>query len=366
MNSLESLRGRGRAAGWIALALAACLSAQAHARGEWIDVHVHPVVGKGATPEAVDQTAQTLLQIMDNHNIRQAVIMPLPNPAQAAVVFNEHVASIGAKHAPRLAFLGSGTLNMLLDKASRLESVPDEFRQKFEAVAEAQIARGAIGFGEIAALHVSHTPTHHFIQTPPDHPLLLLLADIAARHDVPIDLHCDPVAEDMATPGKLISPRNPPQLKGNLAAIERLLAHNRKAVIVWAHLGSHPTDALSPRLAGELLERHPNLYFSIRPFGGNEATDLVSSRGGVNRDWLPLLHAYPDRFVIGTDSFIVAHDFAGNDAPRTLSMGGSKNRDGVSTLLAALPDALARKIGYENAIRIYKLKPAGPRGAVLP
>lgn len=359
--------GLCRSARWRAFFLAACLSSPAHAHGEWIDVHVHPVVGKGATPEAVDQTAQTLLQIMDNHGIRQAVIMPPPSPTQAAAVLNEHVAGIGTKHAPRLAFLGSGTLNMLLDKASRLEAVPDELRQKFEAVAEAQIARGAIGFGEIAALHVSHTPTHHFIQTPPDHPLMLLLADIAARHGVPIDLHCDPVAEDMATPGKFISPRNPPQLRGNLAAMERLLAHNRKAVIVWAHLGSHPTDALSPRLAGELLERHPNLYFSIRPFGGNEATDLVNARGDINnRSWLPLLHAYPDRFVIGTDSFIVAHDFTGNDAPRTLSMGGRKNRDGVSTLLAALPDDLARKIGYENAIRIYKLKPDGPRGAALP
>ncbi len=359
MPGIERLARLSRTIGWGVFLLSACLSGPIHARGEWIDVHVHPIAGKGATPEAVDQVAQTLLQIMDGHNIQQAVIMPLPNPTPAAGALNEHVASIGTKHAPRLAFMATGTLNMLMDKTSRLEVVPDEIRQKFEAVAEAQLARGAIGFGEIAALHVSHTATHHFIQTPPDHPLMLLLADIAARHGVPIDLHCDPVAEDMATPAKLISPRNPPQLKGNLAAMERLLAHNRKAVIVWAHIGSHPTDALSPKLTAELLERHPNLYFSIRPFGGNEATDLVSARGGVNGEWLALLRAYPDRFVIGTDSFIVAHDFAGNDAARTLSMGASKNRDGVFKLLLALPDDLARRIGYENALRIYKLKPVG-------
>jgi len=61
---------------------------------------------------------------------------------------------------------------------------------------------------------------------PADHPLLLLLVDIAARHDVPIDLHFDPVLEKMARPDWAPS-TNPAVLPANFPAFERLLAHNR-------------------------------------------------------------------------------------------------------------------------------------------
>jgi predicted TIM-barrel fold metal-dependent hydrolase len=321
-------------------------------KGEWIDVHVHPMGDKG-NAENFDQLGQTMVSIMDNTNMKSMVVMPPPGPKPQLNITDDLVV-MKAKYGPRFAIMAAGTLNKMLVDTAKTGVVPDEVKQLFETFAEAQLAKGAIGFGEITALHISHTPTHPFLEVSPDHPLMLLLADIAARHDVPIDLHCDPLPEDIDTPSEFYSRLNPPRLKENLAAMEKLLAHNRKAKIVWAHLGSHPMGFLPPQLARELLGRHPNLYFSIRPMAGNKP-DYILQGGSVDKNWIAVLQEFPDRFVIGTDSFIISHNFTGNDAVRTLGMAGDKTRGAVPNLLFGLPDDLAIKIGYENAIRIYKL-----------
>lgn len=332
-------------------ALCAALPVQAE-KGEWIDVHVHPTGNKG-NAESFDQAGRMMVDIMNNNNMKGMVIMPPPG-SKVKLDLAEEFTAIRAKYGPRFAYMVGGSLNKMLAETANAGKIPDEVRQRFESFAEAQVANGAIGFGEIGALHVSHTPTHPFIEVSPDHPLMLLLADIAARHDIPIDLHCDPIPEDMDTPSELYSKLNPPRLKGNLAAMEKLLAHNRKAKIVWAHLGSHPMGFLPPKLALELLGRHPNLFFSIRPSPGNK-NDYILINGSVDKKWIAVLQEFPDRFVIGTDSFIISPNFTGNDALRTLGMIGNKTRASVSDLLYGLPDDLAIKIGYENAIRIYKL-----------
>lgn len=346
-----------RRAGVFLFTILSCTVLSAYAaKGEWIDVHVHPMGDKG-NAESFDQVGQTLLDIMNNGGIKSVVIMPPPGP-KARLDLADEFAAIRAKYGPRFAYMAGGSLNAMLVNSTKAGTVTDEMRQRFEAFAEAQLAKGAIGFGEITALHVSHTPTHPFLEVSPDHPLMLLLADIAGRHAVPIDLHCDPIPEDMDTPGEMYSKLNPSRLQGNLAAMDRLLAHNRKAKIVWAHLGSHPMGFLPPELAREMLVRHPNLYFSIRPSRANKTDFILNAGGGVDNKWVEVLQAFPDRFVIGTDSFIIAHNYTGNDALRTLSMAGSKSREAVFNLLNALPDELAIKIGYENAIRIYKLNPS--------
>lgn len=356
---MDAVRRCMRESGCLALLFGAlCIAVPVQAeKGEWIDVHVHPMGDKG-NAENFDQLGQTMVDIMNNTNIKSMVVMPPPGPNPKLNISDE-LAAMKAKYGPRFAFMAAGSLNKMLVDTTKAGMVTDEVKQRFEAFAEAQIGKGAIGFGEITALHVSHTPTHPFLDVPPDHPLMLLLADIAARHDVPIDLHCDPLPEDMATPTELYSKLNPPRLKGNLAAMEKLLAHNRKARIVWAHLGSHPMGFLPPQLVRELLGRHPNLFFSIRPAAGNKPDYIMSGRS-VDKNWVAVLQEFPDRFVVGTDSFFVAHNFTGNDAVRTLGMAGDKTRALVPDLLYGLPTDLAVRIGYENAVRIYKLNAVSP------
>ena len=62
---------------------------------------------------------------------------------------------------------------------------------------------GAAGFGEMAAEHFSGGTPYQF--APPDHPLFLLLADIAARHDVPIDQHMNAVPRDGPSAGFVLA-----------------------------------------------------------------------------------------------------------------------------------------------------------------
>lgn len=330
------------------------LPVQAQSRGDWIDVHVHLVADKGALDD-FDEAARAALSIMDSNNIKKIVVMSPPRPKENFDI--ESLKGVMAKYGARIAVMGGGgSLNPMLQEAGHSTVVADEVRRRFEEMAEAQLAGGAKGFGEIAAHHLSLTPSHGYESVPADHPLLLLLADIAARHGVPIDLHFDPVPEDGPTPASLSSPRNPPMLKANLDGLERLLAHNRKATIMWAHAGSDPVGFFTPQLARAMLERHSNLAFSIRPLH-NSPSALVNPRGGVNKEWVAVLRDFPDRFVIGTDSFIVAGNYSGPDAPKSFAPKAGKQRDAVRILLDSLPEPLARRIAYENAERLYKLAP---------
>ena len=328
--------------------------ARAQSKGDWIDVHVHLIADKGSLDD-FDEAARTALQIMDDNNMKKIVVMSPPRPKENFDI--ESLTGVMVKYSARIAVMGGGgSLNPMLQEAGHSTTVSKEVRERFEKTAEAYLASGAKGFGEIAAHHVSLVPSHGYESVPADHPLLLLLADIAARHGVPIDLHFDPVPEDSPTPASLSSPRNPPVLKANLDGLERLLAHNRKATIVWAHAGSDPVGFFTAQLAREMLGRHPNLSFSIRPLYHSPSA-LVNPRGHVNKTWIAVLSDFPDRFVIGTDSFIVASNYSGPDAPKVFAAKGEKQRNAVRILLDSLPETLARRIGYENAERLYKLGP---------
>lgn len=320
---------------------------------EWIDVHFHLVADKGDL-EAFDEAAAMALRMMDTENIRTALIMSPPRPKENFDI--ESIAAVAKKHAPRMVMMGGGgTLNPMLQEAGHSPQLGAEMRQRFERTARQIVAAGARGFGEITAHHVSLSPSHGYEAVPADHPLLLLLADIAAEHDLPIDLHFDPVPHDADKPTHLTSPQNPPVLKENLGGLERLLEHNRRAKIVWAHAGADPVGHFTPALARRMLERHANLFFSIRPTI-NRPGAMVNPKGAINDDWIDVLKAFPDRFVIGSDTFVVPTRYTGPEAPRIFAARAHVQMNGIRRLLAHLPAELARKIGHENAQRIYGLK----------
>src|SRR5690242_20754393 len=106
----------------------------------------------------------------------------------------------------------------------------------------------------------------------------------------------------MPLPAGLKSPPNPPQLHANKAAFEKLLDHNIKAKIIWAHAGTDFTGYRTPELCRELLQRHPNLYMEIKiePTATDSPLERGSS-GPIKPDWLKLFKDFPDRFIVGTD-----------------------------------------------------------------
>ena len=76
---------------------------------------------------------------------------------------------------------GGGTLNPMIMRAFSDGTVSDEHLSRFVKRAREIIDMGAIGFGEMTAEHVSRRLGHPYVSAPPDHPLYLGLADIAAE-----------------------------------------------------------------------------------------------------------------------------------------------------------------------------------------
>ena len=158
------------------------------------------------------------------------------------------------------------------------------------------------------------------------------------------------------TPERLAHNQNPPALPATLPALRRLLAHNPKAKIVWAHGGSDQLGELTAGLVGDMMDRYPNLYMSLRPVPApSPVLNKLFTPRGVLPDWNRVLTRHADRFVIGNDCFFVPPGIKGGGAPIEFSQGNEWHLRAMRVFLNLLPPELARKIAYENAARIYKL-----------
>ena len=186
------------------------------------------------------------------------------------------------KHPGKLAITGGGgSLNAMIMQSVATGDAGPEVQKKFKARAEELLREGVIGFGEMTAEHFDgFTP---YQAAPPDHPLYLLLADLAAEHSVPIDLHMEAVPQDMPLPADLKSPPNAPRLHANIAAFERLLSHNPRAKVIWAHLGSDFTGFRTVDLDRRLLLAHPNLYMEIKTDPDAHGNELPARSGRKNQ-----------------------------------------------------------------------------------
>ena len=243
------------------------------------------------------------------------------------------------KYRSKLAALAGGeTLNSMIQKSVRSGDTGPAIRRKFRNRAEELLHIGAAGFGEMAAEHFAGATPYQF--APPDHPLFLLLADIAAQHDVPIDLHMEAVPLAMPLPRDLKSPPNPPQLHENISAFERLLAHNPRAKIIWAHLGSDGTGYRTPDLCRRLLQKHSNLYMEIKLDPKAPGKNFLMAGGKIKREWLKLFEEFPERFIIGSDQHYPEPN-------------GPQRWEEVVLLFNQLPANLKKSIGTENVANIY-------------
>jgi predicted TIM-barrel fold metal-dependent hydrolase len=319
---------------------------------------MHLLGGQSPSPDFPGAVAGAL-EAMDQAGIRKAVVLPMPQVHGTRSPFDaeDFVAAI-RQHPSRFAFLGGGgSLNPMLHEAAARTTIADEPRRRFEERALALLRQGATGFGEITAHHVSLAAGHPYESVAADHPLLRLLADIAARHDVVIDLHLDVVTEDMSTPGWLAAGLNPAVLPANLRPFERLLEHNRQARIIWAHAGSDVLGHWTVDLSRRLLARHPNLYMSLRMTPGRVAANHpLTPAGAITPAWRRLLGDFPDRFVIGADQFIASPRVQGSGPGLMFAQVAPRVRERTRTFLEALPGDLARRIAHENATRLYRLR----------
>ena len=118
---------------------------------------------------------------------------------------------------------------------------------------------------------------------------------------------------------------------GDADAIERLFRQDPAARILWAHSGF--TDPASVRA---MLAKHANLWCDLA-FRSDPG-----SGGKVAPEWRALFTAFPDRFMVGTDTFT---------PERWLYVG--EHASWARGWLADLPPPLAERIAWKNGEALF-------------
>jgi predicted TIM-barrel fold metal-dependent hydrolase len=279
---------------------------------------------------------------MERENAAMVFLLPPPDTFDNPEHYDAEVILAAAKeHKDKLRVMGGGgTLNAMIHQSVASGDAGPKVLAAFRKRAEELAAKGVVGYGEMTAEHFAGGTPYQY--APADHPLFLLLADIGAKHGLPIDLHLEAVPQAMATPAAFKSPPNPPELHENIKAFERLLAHNPRAKIVWAHAGTDGTGQRTVELCRRLLATHRNLYMELK-LDGSEAPNSPMAGGKIDPDWLKLFQDFPDRFIIGSDQHYPA-------------LPGQQRWEAPVELLNQLPLDLQKAIGKTNLTRIYKVK----------
>jgi hypothetical protein len=318
-------------------------TAHVAALSPFIEVHSH--LNQANPASSIDDA----LRVMPTENAAKVIFMPSPFALDQPKRFDDEVLIAAEKdHRDKFAFLGGGgTLNIMIQQSVMSGDSGPEIQKKFKERAEQIMSDGASGFGEMTPEHFAMNSAGFYEYAPADHPLFLLLLDVSAEHGgLPISMHMEAVPQPMPLPTGLPSPPNPPQLRDNIPAFERLLAHNPKGNVVWAHEGWDNTGYRTVELSRRLLKAHPNLYMELKTDPTQPGMNTILTNGGagtIKPEWLKLFKDFPDRFVIGSDQ---VYPEPANQPQHWASS---------VTILNQLPDGLRRKIGIENTMRLYHL-----------
>jgi hypothetical protein len=109
-------------------------------------------------------------------------------------------------------------------------------------------------------------------------------------------------------------------------AVERLFRQDPEAQILWAHAGYE-----NPPRVRDMLRRYQRLWVEL------SSRDDVAPNGHLAAEWRALFLEFPDRFMVGTDTF----------APERWDMIGS-HAGFVRAWLAELPMEIAERLAYRN------------------
>jgi hypothetical protein len=354
-----------------ALGVAASIGSVAYADFEYypyIDTHAHMEFRGPRSVSSPEAGVNAMIAEMDKFKIDKTILMPLPQgvgEGKRLPFFDyEEFIPVLQRQPDRIRLLGGPGILAASYFQKQADALTQDDKYTFRAKAE-KIAKLPFisGFGEFPIVHLSLPmmgDAHPYEAVDADHPLLLLLTDIAAENKLPIDVHFDLVPEDMELPYFLKNARawdpNPDLLKRNQAAFERLLSHNRGAKIVWAHVGMEPLLSRSVEICRDLLNRHPNLYMSFRLQQGGMRPEAALSREGLLKPaWAMLIKEFPDRFILGSDAFYT---------DKSIRRGGNdEGRLNLHRLLTQLPPDIARMVAQENVYRIYRMQIQIPPGA---
>jgi predicted TIM-barrel fold metal-dependent hydrolase len=140
-------------------------------------------------------------------------------------------------------------------------------------------------------------------------PVFLRIVELATARGLPLLMHCDP------------------------AVIDTLFDHAPDATVIWAHAGAYPY----PSLLRDYLQRYPRLHVDL-----SVRDARVAPGGELDAEWELLLLEYPQRFLVGVDTYRTERWGRFEEVAQTI-------RD----WLAQLPVDVAQLIAQGNGERLF-------------
>jgi predicted TIM-barrel fold metal-dependent hydrolase len=289
---------------WL-LTLAAGLASAAPEPIPFVDAHVH----------LNDEAMQ--LELMDRHGATQAVVF------WGGRSDNDTVADAARRHPTRFIAFAS-----ISPERTAYRPLWERDDAALLARLDALLATGRYrGIGEISAVHDAAAG---FAETDfsPTGPMMTGIMTLARRHRVPVLVHVEIT---------------------RLAELSALLERFPDVAVIWAHGGYTPLV-----LAQRLLARHPNLTYelSARTWPVHpRSPDYTILRDGqaVWPQWLALIEAQPQRFVVGTDA---SHRSRDSETMKFTS---------VQNFLAQLSPATRQRVARDNMLALVGLPAETPR-----
>lgn len=113
-------------------------------------------------------------------------------------------------------------------------------------------------------------------------------------------------------------------------AVERLLAQDPTVKVLWAHSGFESPDDIA-----SMLEKHDRLWADLAFRSG------VGSGGQLSEDWIELFSRFPDRMMLGTDTY----------TPERMYFV-PEHADNARGWLQSLPAKLAERVAWKNGYEL--------------
>lgn len=296
-----------RLLGLLAAACAAAAQAQTPYAGPLFDAHLHynDEACVHATPEpACPHPLEDVLARMQRNGVRAIVANSRPNDGTRALAqARAQTQAAGVMVVP--------FVRLYRDRA--------DYHNWFRDPGIAELVQTELARGTPSGPYRGLGEFHLYDSANANGPVAQALMALAEQKDLAVLAHVDDVAIDLLM-------ANAPS-KG------------RKLKLVWAHtgIGGTPIERVD-----QLLARYPQLMgeLSYRP-------GLTCDGGQLCPEWRALLLKYPDRFLIGSDTWVNQRWLYYDDLMQ-----------GYRTWLGGLPADVARRIAWNNGARLFGLTPA--------
>lgn len=242
--------------------------------------------------------------------------------AQRAVVFwgrnssNASVAQAAGAHPDRFIAFAS-----ISPERTAYRQAWDQQDTALLAELDAMLASGRFkGIGEISSVHFL-SPGFPEADYDPLGPMTQGILGLARKYRVPVLLHVEST---------------------RLRELSLLLERFPDVAVIWAHGGYTPLF-----IARRMLERHPNLVYELSArtwLRHPRSPDYTILRDGrqIWPEWLALIEAMSDRFIIGTDA-----------SHRTRESEMMKC-EAVQSLLRQLSPGAREKVARSNLLQLLK------------